>query len=826
MENNAQRNSIAETYFNNAVMESPEAHNTWVPGDIKCPACGVVPKVRNFPPVEISKDMKIKSPLTNEMMSFDDAIIDYTNHYFPSLHQSTYRVPAALFYETKGDLDLWTNSDLVSNRDPVSLPKGATKKSPTEVVADRFQKDAVETIVSAFYSWGIRTKQVMFILSEYKFSNYCKLSKAVKQVKLSGEHDVLIFHRKLGFILIEVKSVSMDRAFKTKRGNMKSAWEQVLRNEIAIRDMNKGLGFVADIPAHYFIAFPNLAMEDFQAINVCDYHMKHVFHRDNIVSAERVNEMLSSYFGDALSRNDSNHAFTSEQYEQLCARYAGFASVVHVRTIADAVHKTNAKMNKIFLNPEQLALLTMPNSRKLILTGEYGTGKSLVLMMLAEQLCEIDPRYLVFVVSCTNVSHTRTMGRLLRSKNHLVEQLQLHLLKEDADAKSIRVWSICDLVGLCFPNKDSFSQRLSPSLICDIASSLTAMYPDRQVALLLDEVPFVPSWDWNPFENFCRSNVDFYLWMTIATGTYAIRDGANPLTVVTSNSPRDVPVVHLKRCMRMTRNGLRFYKALQEHLGDKAHLFMEFGNAIDGPMSRWYELPTCHCRNGDDPFVCSCIDYRMDQTIRAVWDQLVDVKPNHVTFVVQDSVRDTDQFLSSLLVRSCKRSKIPLRSFLPTAVTTDQSSSDTNDLLSSENECSKLVDIFSFKGCESPVVIFVNPFGWPLVWEHNQGRHGWDDISPQISRALGQIILITWPKDEMDYFSLQGAKGTMEAYAAVHNYDEKDANEQEFERAMESNLKRVIETYQQQDKRLYLNVLVERGVLVKFDVPSSADSDS
>ncbi|XP_033100381.1 uncharacterized protein LOC117103874 [Anneissia japonica] len=812
-------------------MERREHPTPLPPGEIKCPACGVVPKACHFPPVQVSVDMKIKSPLTNEMMSLDDAIIEYINHYFPSLQHLTYRVPAALFYEARGDLDLWTNSDLVSNTELSSSSKGAIKISPLKVVDSRFQKDAVEAIVSILYSWGIQNKQVMFILSEYKFSDYCKLTKAVKPTKLTGEHDIVIFHRRLGILLIEVKSVSSDKAFKTKRSKIKGAWEQVLRNEIAFRDMNSGLGFVRDIPFYYFIAFPNLTSRDLQAVKVCDDHKKHILYKDNIVSVENVNAVLGSYFGDSLLQNDSNDAMTSMQYEQLCARYAGFASVVHVRTIVDAVSKINSKMNianmsnekmeKIFLNPEQLALIKMQHLRKIILTGEYGTGKSIVLKMLADKLCENNSNYLIFIVSCTNVSHTRTMGRLRKSKNHLVEHIR-HLTK-NADTENILIWSISDLVGHCFPTKDVFSQRLSPRLICDIANYLIDKYPDRQVALLLDEVPFVPSWNWSILETFCLRNAELYLWMTIATGTYAIRDDTDPLSVVKSNSPRGFPVLHLKRCMRMTRNSLRFYKALQEHLGDKAHLFMEYGNAIEGPIPLWYELPYCKCKSSN-PFACTCIDSRMDQTIHAVFNQLVDVKPNHVTFVIRDSVQDTDQFLSSLLVRSCKRINIPLRSFLQTSVA-NQSSANADDLLSYEHDCPKLVDIFSFKGCESPVVIFITPFGWPLVWEHNQDRHGWDDISQQISRALGQIILITWPKNEMDYFSLQAIKVTMESYSQKR-YDESDTHEKEIEKAMESNFQKVIETYEQKDREVYLNSLVERGVLVKFPIVASSDSDS
>lgn len=782
-------------------------------GVIKCPACLATVRNHHFPPVEVEEELDIRSPLTNEMMPFNDAIIAYIKHYFPTLHKSTYRVPAAMFYESKGDLDLWTNVDIASNKMPTS--KGANKKSPNEVIADRFQKDAVERVVSALYSWGVLRGEVMFILSEYKFQSYCKLSETMKSKKINGEHDVLIFHRKLGIILVEVKSVTSERAFKTKRGNIRSAWEQALRNEIAIRDMNSALDFVAGIPAHQFIAFPNLNLDDLEAVNVCDYHMKRTLYSDNLRPFEKLNATLCSYLMETASPRDE--AMTLDQYEQLCARYAGFASIAHVRTVGDAVKKTSAKMNKFFLNPEQVALLAVPVRRKLVLTGEYGTGKSLVLKVLAENLRDTDTNYCVVLVSCTNVSHTRTMGRLRRSKNHLVEHIQQLLVPDTKfEASDIRVWSLSDLLQLCFPEKNPFSERLSPSLICEIVCSLTAMYPNKEIVLLLDEVPFVPSWDWEPLEALCREYVDFHLWMTITTGTYAIRANEDPISVVKSNSPTGFHFVHLRRCMRMTCNGLRFYKALQALLGDNAHLSMEYGNAIEGPIPRWYELPSCNCRSMD-PFDCKCIDRRMDKTLQCVWDQLVDINPSDVTFVVRDSVRDTDRFLNSLLVRSCQRLKIPLQSFL--SMSSPSAPGDIDDKLSCRMKCPKLVDIFSFKGCESPIVIFVTPFGWPLVWEHNNGRHGWDDISPQISRALGQIILITWPKEEMDYFSLQAVEGTIESYSQ-DEHDDTDKCEKDFVDAMVLNLKKVMEIYQNKESGVYLNVLVEQGVLVKFSVPS------
>ncbi|KAJ8042781.1 hypothetical protein HOLleu_09637 [Holothuria leucospilota] len=784
--------------------------------EVRCPACGVVPKSCRYPVVEPSPDTVVKSPRSNEEMSFHEATIEYIRHYFPNLQHSTNRVPAALFYDTRGDLDLLTDEDIKSqNLEPdKDLLKGSTKKCVGELLVDRFQKDAVETIVSSLYAWGSARNEPMFILSEYKFANYCKYLNVWKSNKVTGEHDVLIFHRKIGVILIEVKSVPTSAAWRTKRKNLKGAYEQLLRNEIAFREMNSKLDYVAKLPVLHLIALPNLEDSDLTGMNVCSAHRACVINRSTLTSADGVDNVFTSFFLESFSKCDP--VLSAEQFEELCARYAGLASVVHVRTLGEAVKKTSVKMGKIFLNPEQLALLARPIPRHLVLTGEYGTGKSLVLKVLAEKLVEEEKPCLVFIVSCTNTSHTRTMGRFRKSENHLVDHIKF-LLRASNGNENISIWDVSDLVRYCFPEQDPFQKRLSPSLIVDIAKSLLAKHEIETIALLFDEVPFVPKWDWTPVEKLCESNSTIYLWVSIATGTYAVKEGRNPIQVVTEKVPCGFQVFHLSRCMRMTRNGLRFYKALQEYLGDMAHLYVEYGNAVDGPIPRWYELPKCSC-GSTNPFTCLCVQDRMVRTIQTVWAQLVGVEPSKVTFVVRDSVRTTDQFLSSLLVKSCDLLNIRMTSHLTSSTEKDNASLPfTSKRTSSKEQFCNLVDIFSFKGCESPVVIFITPFGWPLVWEHHNGRHGWDDISPQISRALGQIILITWPKEEMDYFSLEAVKGTIESYSNLPTTTCNN-DESEFIEVMKSQLKMVTETYQGQEKESFLTHLVRQNVLVKLPV--------
>ncbi|PIK49799.1 hypothetical protein BSL78_13301 [Apostichopus japonicus] len=69
-----------------------------------------------------------------------------------------------------------------------------------------------------------------------------------------------------------------------------------------------------------------------------------------------------------------------------------------------------------------------------------------------------------------------------------------------------------------------------------------------------------------------------------------------------------------------------------------------------------------------------------------------------------------------------------------------------------------LVDFWSYKGNEKKAVVYIDPYGGPLVWNITSRWHGYQDVAGTLSRALAQIFYVTWPKEEQDVFLLDLAE--------------------------------------------------------------------
>lgn len=787
---------------------------------IPCPACfaGEI----SVPPLEPleTQDLHITLPSKGETISFTAATKTFIEEHYPHLNRTTYRVPAAFFYDHKGDLDLKTN-DEIRGDDKFSQGRGSTKKSSSEVIIDRFQKDAVEKVVRRFYTWGASRGKGMMILSEYKIQDYLRAVKAgtgcKKRKKLVGDHDVMVLHFGKGVVFVQVKSVQATRAWKTIRGQLRSAFQQVIKDEGVFRELNADLGsFISAVPVLQFVALPELSFEHLRCMGVCEEHGSRVLTKEILESPSEFDEYFSKHL--RLFGQKESESFTTAKFTELCGRYVGLASVVRIRTLSDAVKKTSAKVGKILLTPEQSVMIKAGTRRQIIL-GEYGTGKSLVLVQMAEKILArengcLDAREnIVFVVSCTGVSHTRTMGRLRRSPNHLVA----HLGKLVAETSSaIKIMSIADLFHYCFPDSDPYSRCLNPATMAELTRKIKAMHPNAHIHIFWDEAPFVPKWEWSPLKELGDEHPDTFIWVTIATGTYITMDPGDPTSSVARRIPQNFAISQLTRSMRMTRNGFKFYRALQEYLGDKGCCSTESGNAIDGGIPMWYPMPDCFCETSD-PVNCTCIQSRLSHTLENVWRLLKDIDPSQVSIVLRDSKRQVDRFLFRVVIEACRSLNIPVSyspSFDGQDDDRDHSTSETSDQ-ASEPRC-QIVDIFSYKGCESPVVISVTPYGWPLVLEHHSGRHGWDDISPQISRALGQIFLITWPRREMDHFSRDAVLNMISTYSAFTAPENEE--EAEFLEKMKEKLYDVLDMYSREDHPDFLAYLVEKDVLVKCKV--------
>ncbi|XP_071809941.1 uncharacterized protein [Asterias amurensis] len=696
-----------------------------------CPACFAKdPVVKHLDPLD-TKELRITLHSSGETISFEDATKTYLQDHYPNLSCTTYRAPALHFYHTTGNLDLKTN-DEVSEKE----------------VAYRLQKDAVEKVVKCFYSWGCGHGEGMLVLSEYEMQDYlrCAVKTGSKKRKtIDGDHDVMVIKLNTGVTFVQVKAVQATSAWKTKRGQTKKAFEQVAKDEKAFHEMNADLDFISTVPVVGYVALPNLTRDHLSDMSMCDTHKRQVLTSEDLESTTEFNKSVGKRF-------KVEESFGSENYNDLCGRYVGLASTVNILTLPDAIKKTSAKVRNLLLTPEQIKIIADGNRRQFIF-GDYGTGKSLVLAQMAQKIAKSEESEegsgIVYVVSCTSINLSNRFDEeksnkgcgLLRSPSLLVSQYRK--LFSEPLSPSIKIMSIADLYRDCFPttrysyptsNHNPYCQSFDPKLLAELTRRVMSEHPNAHI--MWDEVPFDPrGWDWTQLESNIKSCTKNFVWVSIATDSYA-EILSSSTSVVSRKHPSSFKVASLTICKRMTRNSFRFYKALKPPCKNKFFLSTS-GNAVDGCVPQWYPVQNCFCGT-TDPLSCTCIQTRFTHTLKHIWERLPEIDPSSVSFVVGDYGVNTNRFIKDVVERACKALQVPVE------VTPSSDDDKRSEVVASGSKC-RIVNIISYRGCESPVVIMVIVRKLPHSDTSPMMFYIEPSLYSMISRALGQIIIITLP---------------------------------------------------------------------------------
>ena len=196
----------------------------------------------------------------------------------------------------------------------------------------------------------------------------------------------------------------------------------------------------------------------------------------------------------------------------------------------------------------------------------------------------------------------------------------------------------------------------------------------------------------------------------------------------------------------MTRNGFRFYQALKPSHIDKRTYQTASGNAVDGCVPRWYPLQKCSC-GITDPLSCTCIQPRFTHTLKYIWGLLKNIEPSSVSFVLGDTDFDINHFLMNVVRKACKTLQIPVDAS-PTSDDDNHSTQEMSEVVASGSKC-RVVDSVSYRGCESAVVIIVIEDKSTLSMVPDGRNVTQTNLPAMISRALGQIFIITFRRYEI-----------------------------------------------------------------------------
>ena len=302
---------------------------------------------------------------------------------------------------------------------PRGEASGATRTKPIE--EDAFNGDAAE--LEIFHVLG-KTNQPMFVLPKFVFSDFAEqvlrkifpdghpaLDKFLKR-KGKNEVDFVIVHRRIGVILIEVKSAS-----KFQKTVNRDAKEQLNCGEEIIQALIHGIGNI-NIPVHKVIAMPNVSDPGFNTKGFLNLR------EINVGSHDDFRRWWTEHFKD--------HKFDSseqEEIQKLIAILVGQRSAVSCpakvlwnvfkqidtqsflkksfdkRATVDesrAVRKTARERELgilakqfMFLNPEQHRIWNGP--RRQFFCGVYGSGKTILLQFKALECAQKGEEVVVMV---------------------------------------------------------------------------------------------------------------------------------------------------------------------------------------------------------------------------------------------------------------------------------------------------------------------------------------------------------------------------------------------------------------------------------------------
>ncbi|KAJ8031608.1 hypothetical protein HOLleu_24853 [Holothuria leucospilota] len=298
---------------------------------------------------------------------------------------------------------------------------------------------------------------------------------------------------------------------------------------------------------------------------------------------------------------------------------------------------------------------------------------------------------------------------------------------------------------------------------------------------------------------------DSYLWISVATHSLGVSSDKNPSNVLRKELSitygEDVLLCYLKDVMRVSGEIYKMIKRIEAFI-DKGHFeHSNLGHMLRGIKPRLFRLPKRKCEMfGNNPLGCECQVINLASTLRRILDSVVDKDEPLVVTILIYYVMSTPMFrrLHALLTRVAQVLDIELTWNTMLSRYTEEKSTTFNDGLNREveslskgidaletsstvidgsefrqspktyrspcpakgNEPSevkkpstkwkiRVVDQRTFAGCETPVLIFIDPFGMRHWFQRGNGK-GSGYHSLIFTRCTGHFILITWSDGEAE----------------------------------------------------------------------------
>ncbi|XP_025114207.1 uncharacterized protein LOC112576146 isoform X2 [Pomacea canaliculata] len=419
------------------------------------------------------KKMNYKGPASEQ-----DFWIQWVQETFPDFHSGPCFLPPLYFSRVPTTRHsfaghplsvLWPASDQAGQPDQsVKIPR--TVPQPPKVQdSDVKDDEAMNRVLTSLKNMFQQKKEILVLMSNLHFKDYLaeRSSTANRDQpyipRKKREIDMLLIHRDYGFFVFEVKAVG-DKVFKLNKSTKDAIKLRLVK---AVEQLNCATDNLKDascdiapnIRVRKTIILPNLTASQVQATILGDQELLKCLCEcletessspEDIASLCLCSDQLSDqknleeWWKRSVAGAGTDNQMTHLGYTVLTARFCGPATTVtvpctssprvSVKTLGQAVKCTGVCYSEIGLFPEQTNLLSTRPPR-LFVTGPPGTGKTVVLLLMATEW--LHRREKVYIVS----TWKKSLPVCIMLKHHLshytVVEDQLNLLLYDFEKKEM-----------------------------------------------------------------------------------------------------------------------------------------------------------------------------------------------------------------------------------------------------------------------------------------------------------------------------------------------------------------------------------------------------
>lgn len=625
-----------------------------------------------------------------------------------------------------------------------------------DVIADRKGKRANEIVATVLEKWGVESELKMMILTEMKFSDH---NAKTNLTNYNGDFDVFAISQQLGVIFIQVKGVQgkqdssdVPTYSQNQRKKIGKAWEQVLKDVAFLRESNRDLPFMLDVPINTFVAVPNLSENDLTELGICKFHKQVILCQSDLEDITSFSSWMSSRL--PLVKGQAN-VLSNEQYRRICSRYLALVAKVKFPSRSVTIEKTRGLVSAVkygesgklwaMLTPEQLNAVFDQERLKLV-KGEFGTGKSLVLVMKAKQLATAKSsgrQCFVYLVTFAGVG--TDVNCYHNTMCFSTTQLRQLMGNTPENVKLCQVSDILKEYDKSYYRETGEWTTITPSLLTTVFEWMSRKHDGKDVHFLFDEVPcYMFESCRDVFKEFPINHPRSCLWLVLATHSHKpTQFKLDDTQWLKDMKKAGFSVSPLMSSMRIPGEVFQMVQIIRGNEDAESAKKQRCGHVVPGPKPLVFILPECRCEDNDRALLnCGCVASRMEATFAKIFNVLDHtgkaIKAESFSIVVGCFVGTIFQNdICKLMWKAFKSIGKELKFNL-----TKASQEKLPVAKSEDSYC--VYDRYTYIGCENTIIIDVDPYALHQCGANNQ----WTYSTMPFTRTVSQYVLFTWPKME------------------------------------------------------------------------------